>query len=52
MQKKIEEDQIKQEQDFQLLLKLGFEESLAREAISKHPGDPQSAINYVLNIRK
>lgn len=48
------EDEIlaKYEQDLQLLYKLGFDDALSREAIKKHPGNPQQAINYAISTRK
>lgn len=39
--KQHEEDTMRHEQDLQLLYKLGFEEAIAKDAIKKHPGNPQ-----------
>jgi len=43
-----EDMQKKNENELQLLLKLGLDETLSREAVKKFPGDPQSAINFVI----
>ncbi len=40
------------ENELQLLLKLGLDENLSKEAVYKYPGDPQSAINWVIGAKK
>ena len=42
----------KLKKDLQLLLKLGFDDALSKEALKKSGGDVQSAINYAINQRK
>lgn len=50
--KKKEEQEIQFEKDVNLLMKLGFDEQLARIAVATHPYSAQEAINYALNARK
>jgi uncharacterized UBP type Zn finger protein len=35
-----------------LLIKLGFDEELARQAVIMHNGDTKTAINYAINVKK